>query len=151
MEKRKIKKIKHGILQINSNLNNTIATIRDSYGNILCWSSAGEAPNDDTSEKKLKGKSKKSEHAAFLAIKSVCNKCLKFGLRYLYINFKDYGPALSIVAQTVIEMGLRILSLTDITPIAFNGCRPRKKKRKKRDIRGKEIKYVKVRHQKEFD
>ncbi len=132
MEKKKLKR-KIGFLHLQSTDNNTIVSISDINGNILCWSSCGSIPIKEDSKKKLTGRNKQTENAAFLAIESVCLKGLKLGIKTLSIFFKYYGVALNVFVYVIKKLGIRIRSITDMTPIAFNGCRLEKKPRKKRD------------------
>lgn len=147
MEKKKIK-ILRGILYLHSTKNNTIASISDIYGNILCWSSCGTVSNTGKINKKFKNTAKKTENAAFLAIKNVCLKGKKLGLKKIYISLKHYGAGYDVFLQAIKEVGLSTIIIVDKTPIAFNGCRAQKKRRRKRRIKNKEFNYVKVRYKK---
>lgn len=147
MEEKKIDKT-IGILNIHSTYNNTIANITDINGNVLCWSSCGTAYHKDNPNKKFRGKAKKTENAAFLAIRTLAGKCYKYGIKQLVVYLKHYGSAIDVFANAIKTKKLKINVIHDKTPLAFNGCRPEKRRRKKRHIKNKDINYVKVRHKK---
>ena len=106
---------------IQSTFNNTIITITDQQGNTLTWSSAGTAG--------FKGSRKSTPYAAQLAAQQVVRQAQDFGVREVDIFVKGLGPGREAAVRSLQAAGLRIRSITDVTPVPHNGCRPKKKRR----------------------
>lgn len=119
---KKQKKISNiGIINIKSTSNNTLITLTDLLGNVLAWASSGTVG--------FKGTRKKTIYAAQSVAYSIAQKTLDFGIKSLNINLMGQGISKESIIKTLNLMGLSILSITDKTAIAFNGCRPAKKRR----------------------
>lgn len=115
------KQVSLGIINIKTTSNNIIITICDSFGNALCWSSAGTSG--------FEGKSKATVYAAQLASKNIALKALEFGILNIKIIIKGSGCARETCLNIFILAGFKVLLIKDQTPIAHNGCRPPKRRR----------------------
>jgi len=121
-KKKKIKKnILNGIAYVQSTFNNTIISIADTNGNILCWSSAGQ--------KGFKGSRKSTPYAAQIAADAAATKALESGMKILSVEVKGPGSGRETALRALQARGFKILTIKDITPMPHNGSRPPKKRR----------------------
>lgn len=119
---KKIKKnIRDGVAHIKSTFNNTVVTITDATGATISWSNAGVAG--------FKGSRKSTPFAAQLAGKDAAEKAMEHGLRNVAVIVKGPGSGREGAIRALNAAGLNITSITDITPIPHNGCRPPKRRR----------------------
>ena len=120
--RRERKNVPHGQAHIHASFNNTIVTITDLQGNTLCWASSGSSG--------FKGSRKSTPFAAQLAAQSVANTARsEFNVREIDVFVKGPGPGRESSIRSLQAAGLTVLSITDITPLPHNGCRPPKKRR----------------------
>jgi len=115
------KKIREGKLYISSSYNNTLITLTDMKGNVLYWSSAGSIGFKGTKKGTPFAASKVAE-AMFLAAK-------KLGIERVAIFVKGIGSGRESAIRSIAARGLDIFSITDVTPVPHNGCRPPKVRR----------------------
>ncbi len=121
-KKKKVKRnVVSGIAHIQATFNNTIVTITDKDGNVLCWSSSGESG--------FKGTRKGTPFAAQLASESVAKKAMSMGMKEIDVRVKGPGPGRETAIRSLQSAGLKIKSIKDVTPIPHNGCRPPKRRR----------------------
>ena len=121
-KKKKVRKdVGFGIANIQSTFNNTIISISDREGNVLCWSSSGTAG--------FKGARKGTPFAAQLASREAANKARDYGVRYLDVRVKGPGAGRESAIRALQADGIEIKSIRDVTPIPHNGCRVRKRRR----------------------
>jgi len=106
---------------IQATFNNTIITVTDQQGNVLTWGSAGTAG--------FKGSRKSTPYAAQIAAQKTAKQAMDLGVREVDIFVKGPGPGREAALRALQAAGLKIKSITDITPIPHNGCRPPKKRR----------------------
>ena len=106
---------------IKSTFNNTIITITDSNGDVITWSSAGTAG--------FKGSRKSTPYAAQLAAQQVARQAMDMGVRELDIFVKGPGPGREAAVRALQAAGLGVTSISDLTRVPHNGCRPPKKRR----------------------
>jgi small subunit ribosomal protein S11 len=122
VKKKKVKKdIGFGVAFIQSTFNNTIISITDQNGNVVCWASSGTAG--------FKGARKGTPFAAQLAAKEVSSKARDYGVRYVDVKVKGPGAGRESAIRALQSVGLEIKSIRDVTPIPHNGCRVRKRRR----------------------
>lgn len=120
--RRAIKKnVPHGHAHINATFNNTIVSITDPSGAVITWASAGTAG--------FKGSRKSTPYAAQLAAESASRAATDHGMREVEVFVKGPGPGRDAAIRSIQQGGLTVKSITDVTPIPHNGCRPRKKRR----------------------
>lgn len=111
----------NGRVSIKSSFNNTIITISNEYGEPLCWSSSGVVG--------FKGTRKGTPFAAQQAAEVVAKKAFDFGVRNVDVSVKGPGTGRETSIRALQLVGLKVLSIKDITPIPHNGCRPPKQRR----------------------
>ena len=110
-----------GQVHIFASFNNTIVTVTDTEGNTISWGSAGSAG--------FKGSRKSTPFAARLAAEQALKAAQQLGLQDVELFVKGPGPGRENAIRAVQAMGLRVRSISDISPVPHNGCRPPKKRR----------------------
>ncbi len=115
------KNVPHGRAYIHATFNNTIITITDQQGNTITWASAGTAG--------FKGSRKSTPYAAQLAAQQVAKNAQNHGVQELDVFVKGPGPGREAAIRSLQGAGFKVRSITDVTPIPHNGCRPPKKRR----------------------
>ncbi|MDX1400534.1 MAG: 30S ribosomal protein S11 [Kiloniellales bacterium] len=110
-----------GQVHVHSSFNNTIITITDDEGNTVAWGSAGTAG--------FKGSRKSTPFAARLATEQAIKAAMGMGLREVDIFVKGPGPGREASLRAIQGTGLKVRSISDVTPVPHNGCRPPKKRR----------------------
>jgi len=121
-KKKRVKKnIPEGIVFIYSTFNNTIVTISDKQGNVVSWCSAGVLG--------FKGSRKSTPFAAQNALADAAKKATDFGMRKVEVKVKGPGPGREAALRALINTGLEVSKICDVTPIPHNGCKPPKRRR----------------------
>jgi len=110
-----------GQVHIFASFNNTIVTVTDTEGNTIAWGSAGSAG--------FKGSRKSTPFAARLAAEQALKTAQQLGIQEVDLFVKGPGPGRENAIRAVQSMGLKVRSISDITPVPHNGCRPPKKRR----------------------
>jgi len=110
-----------GIAHIMSTFNNTIVSISDKTGNVLCWSSAGKLG--------YKGSRKSTPYAAQLTANNTAKEALNLGVKKINVLVKGTGSGRESAIRGLQSAGLEVLAIMDVTPIPHNGCRPPKRRR----------------------
>jgi len=114
--------VPHGRVYIQSTFNNTIVTVTDPNGNTLTWSSGGTVG--------FKGSRKSTPYAAQLAATQAAQRAMQdFQMREVDVFVKGPGPGREAAIRSLQTVGMKVRSISDITPIPHNGCRPPKKRR----------------------
>jgi small subunit ribosomal protein S11 len=122
MAKKKIRRtVPRGIAYIKATFNNTIVTITDPNGDVLCWDSAGTIG--------YKGSRKSTPFAAQRAAEAVAGKAKKMGVREIEVRVKGPGAGRESAIRALLAAGLEIRAIEDTTPLPHDGCRPKKKRR----------------------
>ncbi|MDY6828512.1 MAG: 30S ribosomal protein S11 [Pseudomonadota bacterium] len=120
--KKKVKRsVVDGVAHINASFNNTIVTITDRQGNALSWATAGGSG--------FRGSRKSTPFAAQVAAERAGTAAQEYGLKNLDVLVKGPGPGRESAVRSLNNCGFKIQSITDVTPIPHNGCRPPKKRR----------------------
>jgi small subunit ribosomal protein S11 len=110
-----------GQVHISATFNNTIITITDQQGNTVTWGSAGSVG--------FKGSRKSTPFAARLAAEQAIKAAQSMGLQEVEVFVKGPGPGRESAIRAVQAAGMRVTSISDLTPVPHNGCRPPKKRR----------------------
>lgn len=118
--KKVLKSVVKGNLYITATFNNTLATVTDEQGNALAWSSSGHSG--------FTGSRKSTPYAATMAIEKVISQAKERGMRELKVFIKGPGAGRDAALRVLKSSQFHISIIADITPIAHNGTKPRKKK-----------------------
>lgn len=120
--KKKIKRVvTDGIVHVQASFNNTIVTITDRQGNALSWATSGGAG--------FRGSRKSTPFAAQVAAEKAGRVALDYGVKNVEVRIKGPGPGRESAVRSLNALGIKVNSITDITPIPHNGCRPPKRRR----------------------
>ncbi|MFH1896233.1 MAG: 30S ribosomal protein S11 [bacterium] len=110
-----------GLAYITSGFNNTIITLTNAGGDVICRGSPGAAG--------FKGGRRSTPYASSQAATQAGAKALALGLKEVDVFVKGPGSGRDSAVKALRNAGLRVKSITDITPIPHNGCRPKGKRR----------------------
>jgi small subunit ribosomal protein S11 len=120
--KKKVKRnVTRGVAHIQATFNNTIITLTDAGGDVLCWDSAGTV--------KFKGARKSTPFAAQRTAEAVADKAIKMGMKEIEVRVKGPGSGRESAIRGLQAAGLAIRAIEDVTPLPHDGCRPRKRRR----------------------
>ena len=120
-KKKEKKNIPTGVAHVQSTFNNTIITITDLEGQVICWSSAGAMG--------FKGSRKGTPFAAQMAGEDSARKAKEHGVKRVEVYVKGPGSGREAAIRSLQAAGLQISLIKDVTPIPHNGCRPPKRRR----------------------
>ena len=121
-KKKKKVRLEEATAYIHSTFNNTIITVTDLDGRVLCWSSAGQVG--------FKGTKKGTPFAAQKAAEEIIRKAKEgFQLERVRVVVKGPGSGRETAIRALQAGGLRVVSIKEATPIPHNGCRPPKKRK----------------------
>ncbi len=120
-KKKEKRVVLNGIAHIQATFNNTIISITDVQGNLICWSSAGSLG--------FKGSRKGTPFAAQQASQTVANVAREHGMKTIDVMVKGPGSGRESAIRALQTVGLEVKSIKDVTPIPHNGCRPPKRRR----------------------
>ena len=121
VKRREKKNISSGVAHVSATFNNTMITITDAQGNTISWSSAGTMG--------FKGSRKSTPYAAQMAAEDASKKAQEHGMRTLEVEVRGPGSGRESALRALQSSGFQITTIRDVSPIAHNGCRPRKKRR----------------------
>ena len=120
--KKKIKRVvTDAVAHVQASFNNTIVTITDRQGNALSWATAGGAG--------FRGSRKSTPFAAQVAAEMAGRAAQEQGIKNLDVKIKGPGPGRESSVRALASLGIRITSISDVTPVPHNGCRPQKRRR----------------------
>ena len=118
---KKKKNIVNGLVHVFASFNNTIISISDLSGNIVCWSSAGKHG--------FKGSRKATPYAAQVATQHVINAAKEYGLQNVSVEIRGPGVGREASLRAIQAAGINVTLIKDITYHPHNGCRPAKRRR----------------------
>lgn len=110
-----------GIAHVKATFNNTIVTITDPSGKVVSWASAGKVS--------FSGSRKSSAYAATVAAQDAARLAVSQGMKEVEVDLKGPGAGRESAVRGLQSSGLMITAIRDVTPIAHNGCRARKRRR----------------------
>ena len=119
--RREKKNIAVGHAHILATFNNTIVSLTDPQGNVIAWGSAGAQG--------FKGSRKSTPFAAQTTAETAARRAMEHGLKQVEVFVKGPGSGREAAIRSIQASGLEVTAITDITPIAHNGCRPPKRRR----------------------
>jgi small subunit ribosomal protein S11 len=120
-KKKEKRVVLNGMVYIQATFNNTIVSITDTQGNLVCWSSAGSMG--------FKGSRKGTPFAAQQASQSAAARARESGMKTIDVLVKGPGSGRESAIRALQSAGLEVKSIKDVTPIPHNGCRPPKRRR----------------------
>ena len=110
-----------GIANVMATFNNTLITITDPQGNTISWASAGNV--------NFKGSRKGTPFAAQVAADKASRLAQEHGLRRVDVQVRGPGSGRETAIRSLQASGLEVTSISDVTPVPHNGCRPPKRRR----------------------
>lgn len=120
--RKKVKKnVSEGVAHVHASFNNTIITITDRQGNALSWATSGGAG--------FKGSRKSTPFAAQVAAEKAGKVAQEYGIKSLDVQVQGPGPGRESSIRALNALGIKITSISDVTPLPHNGCRPPKRRR----------------------
>lgn len=121
VRKKAKKNVSDGFAHVHASFNNTIITITDRQGNALSWATSGGQG--------FKGSRKSTPFAAQVAAEVAGRAAQECGIKTLDVLIKGPGPGRESSVRALNALGIKIVSIADVTPLPHNGCRPPKKRR----------------------
>nr|YP_008994427.1 ribosomal protein S11 [Viviania marifolia]AGV02855.1 ribosomal protein S11 [Viviania marifolia] len=115
------RKIPKGVIHVQASFNNTIVTITDVRGRVVSWSSAGTCG--------FKGRRKGTPFAAQTTMENAIRTVVDQGMQRAKVMIKGPGLGRDAALRAILNKGIRLSFIRDITPLPHNGCRPPKKRR----------------------
>ena len=110
-----------GQAHIKSTFNNTIITITDPTGAVISWASSGTVG--------FKGSRKSTPFAAQMAAEAAGRRAMEHGLKRIDVFVKGPGSGRETAIRSLGAIGLEVGTISDVTPMPHNGCRPPKRRR----------------------
>ncbi|MBI4039631.1 30S ribosomal protein S11 [Candidatus Daviesbacteria bacterium] len=120
-KKKQTRQVVAGRVYVTATFNNTVVTITDTEGNTLCWGSSGASG--------FKGARKSTPFAATTSVEQVARKAQGMGIKEVEVYIKGPGPGRDSAIRALRSQGLNITLIADVTPMAHNGPRPKKRRR----------------------
>ncbi|MFT5885863.1 MAG: small subunit ribosomal protein S11 [Arcticibacterium sp.] len=111
----------YGQVHVQATFNNIIISVTNSTGQVISWASAGKMG--------FRGSKKNTPYAALMASQDCCQKAYEAGMRKADVFVKGPGSGRESAIRTVQSVGIEVVSITDVTPLPHNGCRPPKRRR----------------------
>lgn len=121
--KKQVAAVPKGRLYVTATFNSTLVSITDEKGNVICWSSAGEAG--------FSGSRKSTPYAATITVENAINKAKNFGMNQMDVFIKGPGPGRDVTLRVLRAQRIKVGMIVDKTPMPHNGTRPRKAKHNK--------------------
>lgn len=113
--------VTNGQAHIRSTFNNTIISITDTTGAVIASSSSGQVG--------FKGSRKSTPFAAQLAAEAAARRAQEQGMKKVDVFVKGPGSGRETAIRSLQAAGLEVGTIQDVTPQAYNGCRPPKRRR----------------------
>lgn len=121
-KRRRVRKnVTKAVAHIKATFNNTLVTITDTSGDVLCWATSGTSG--------FKGSRKSTPFAAQRAAEICAERAAKFGVKELEVKVRGPGAGRESAITGLHGSGITIRVIEDVTPLPHNGCRPPKKRR----------------------
>ncbi len=115
-----IKVIPRGRIYITATFNNTLVSVTDEKGSVICWASTGASG--------FSGSRKSSPYAATVTVENAVNKAKAFGMNEMDVFLKGPGPGRDAALRVLRAQKIRVGMIADMTPVPHNGTKPRKAK-----------------------
>jgi small subunit ribosomal protein S11 len=121
VKKKAKRNVARGIAHVKATFNNTHVTITTQNGETISWGAAGTVG--------FKGTRKSTPYAAQRAAEQAATAAMRHGMREVEVLVKGVGSGRESAVRSLANAGLRVISITDVTPLPHNGCRARKRRR----------------------
>jgi small subunit ribosomal protein S11 len=115
------RKLASGKLNILATFNNTLVTLTDQKGNAVMAASSGALG--------FKGSRKSTPFAAAKVGEIIGEKAQQMGMKDAEVIVRGVGAGRESALRAFAGKGIAITSITDMTPVPFNGPRPKKARR----------------------
>ncbi len=113
------KNVPEAIVSITATLNNTHVVISDLAGQVLTWSTGGTAG--------FKGAREATPYAAQITSEQAASKAKTLhNVEKASVYVKGIGAGREQAIRGIINSGIELTAIYDITPVPHNGCRKRK-------------------------
>jgi small subunit ribosomal protein S11 len=119
--RRRAKHIPAGVAHIRATFNNTQVSITDPRGGVISWSTAGRSG--------FKGSRKSTAFAATVVAQDAARQAVAKGMHEVEVRMQGAGAGRESAVRGLQSAGLNITAIRDVTPVAHNGCRARKRRR----------------------
>ena len=120
-KKRVVKVDASGDAHISATFNNIIISLTNKQGQVISWSSAGKMG--------FKGSKKNTPYAAQVASSEAARVAFEAGLKRVDVYVKGPGSGRESAIRALVQSGIEVSIIKDVTPLPHNGCRPPKKRR----------------------
>jgi small subunit ribosomal protein S11 len=110
-----------GKVYITATFNNTLVSITDAAGNVVAWGSSGASG--------FKGARKATPFAATTAVEATARKAMTSGIKEVEVFLKGPGAGRDAALRALRAAGMKMALIADVTPMAHNGARPKKRRR----------------------
>ncbi len=111
----------NGKAYVFSGYNNTIVSFTNMNGDVVCWSTSGRSG--------FKGSRQSTPYAATIVGENAAKEALSKGIKEVSVYMKGVGNGKTQCVKAIRNAGLAINKIVDVTPIAHNGCRAKKRRR----------------------
>lgn len=115
------RKVTSGRVYVTATFNNTLVTLTDNTGNTLAWGTSGSSG--------FKGARKSTPFAAISAMEKVTQKIKELGIISVEVYIKGPGSGRDATVKALRSAGVNLTMIADVTPIPYNGPRPKKRRR----------------------
>lgn len=112
--------VPRGRMYVTATFNNTLVSVTDEKGNVVCWASTGGAG--------FTGSRKSSPYAATVTVENAITRAKAFGMNEMDLFLKGPGPGRDAALRVLRAQKIRIGMIADMTPIPHNGTKARKAK-----------------------
>ena len=113
------KNVPEAIVSITATLNNTHVVISDLAGQVLTWSTGGTAG--------FKGAREATPYAAQITSEQAASKAKTLhNVEKASVYVRGIGAGREQAIRGIINSGIELTAIYDITPVPHNGCRKRK-------------------------
>lgn len=111
----------HGQVHVKASFNNIMISVTNAQGQVISWASAGKMG--------FRGSKKNTPYAAQTAAQNAGQVAYDAGMRKADVFIKGPGAGRDSAIRTIQGLGIEVVSITDVTPLPHNGCRPPKRRR----------------------
>lgn len=115
------KNVINGVCHVLASFNNTKVTFTDKQGNVISWSSSGKMH--------FRGSRKSTAYAATVVTQDAGRVAMSHGMKEVDVRLNGPGLGRDSAVRALQSLGFSISSITDVTPVPHNGCRPPKRRR----------------------